>query len=57
MSNYEPAICDFLPDFIILKLLHFLIYENEIAIFGSAKALAAIAVIPMFRWDQVYAIC
>jgi len=29
-------------DFIILKLLHFLIYENDIAIFGSAKALTAI---------------
>ena len=29
-------------DFITLKLLHFLIYENKIAIFERAKALATI---------------
>ena len=40
MRRLEPVIT--CHDLITLKSLHFLIYENEIAAFGSAKALAAI---------------
>jgi len=40
----RPAM--FFNELITLKSLDFLIYQNDIAAFGSAKALAAIADIP-----------